>query len=105
MSLQRKLTSGTIRHETVTRRYKDFVWLHDRLADTCHGFIIPPLPEKSVLGRFDPSFIERRRVGLEKFLQRVAESQYLASSRDADVFITADEDVSDVNVNMHDSEH
>ncbi|KAI0497321.1 hypothetical protein KFK09_020544 [Dendrobium nobile] len=31
----------------VIRRYSDFVWLRDRLADKFKGIFIPPLPEKS----------------------------------------------------------
>lgn len=34
----------------VIRRYSDFVWLHDRLAEKYKGIFIPPLPEKSAVG-------------------------------------------------------
>ncbi|PKU84579.1 Sorting nexin 1 [Dendrobium catenatum] len=33
----------------VIRRYSDFVWLRDRLADKFKGIFIPPLPEKSAV--------------------------------------------------------
>jgi sorting nexin-1/2 len=31
----------------VIRRYSDFVWLHERLAERNKGIFIPPLPEKN----------------------------------------------------------
>lgn len=34
----------------VIRRYSDFAWLHDRLAEKYKGIFIPPLPEKSAVG-------------------------------------------------------
>ena len=39
---------------SVPRRYSDFVWLSDTLADDIAGAIVPPLPEKAVVGRFTP---------------------------------------------------
>jgi hypothetical protein len=37
----------------------------------CPGALIPPLPEKQILGRFDEKFISSRQRGLEDFLSRV----------------------------------
>jgi sorting nexin-1/2 len=34
----------------VIRRFSDFVWLHERLAERNKGIVIPPLPEKSAVG-------------------------------------------------------
>ena len=34
----------------VIRRYSDFEWLHDRLAERYKGVFIPPLPEKNAVG-------------------------------------------------------
>lgn len=36
----------------VIRRYSDFVWLRDRLFEKYKGIFIPPLPEKSAVGKF-----------------------------------------------------
>lgn len=33
------------------RRYSDFVWLRDRLFDKYKGVFIPPIPEKSAVGK------------------------------------------------------
>jgi hypothetical protein len=35
---------------SVIRRFSDFIWLHDRLAEKNFGTIIPPLPEKNAMG-------------------------------------------------------
>lgn len=35
----------------VIRRYSDFVWLRDRLFEKFKGIFIPPLPEKSTVGK------------------------------------------------------
>jgi len=35
----------------VIRRYSDFVWLRDRLFEKYKGIFIPPLPEKSAVGK------------------------------------------------------
>lgn len=43
---------------SVRRRFNDFVWLHAALVEAHPGVIAPPLPEKILLGRFDPQFIE-----------------------------------------------
>jgi sorting nexin-1/2 len=34
----------------VIRRFSDFVWLHEQLAERNKGIVIPPLPEKSAVG-------------------------------------------------------
>jgi len=78
---------------SVIRRYSDFVWLEKRLqmahpvrttvkeaamkmtANCCshmdthkqqQGAIVPPLPEKVLVGRFELSFVEARRRALRK---------------------------------------
>ena len=59
---------------TVVRRYNQFVWLRAQLSRAAPGAIVPPLPDKTVASKynFEPSFIEMRRRGLERFLLRVA---------------------------------
>ena len=56
---------------SVHRRYSDFIWMQDVLKSMHPLSIIPPLPPKQTLGRFDEDFVEERRRGLEKFLMRV----------------------------------
>lgn len=54
---------------SVSRRYKHFDWLHERLVDK-FGLVIPipPLPDKQISGRYEEQFIEHRRVQLQEFV-------------------------------------
>ncbi|GAA5889120.1 hypothetical protein JCM5296_007171 [Sporobolomyces johnsonii] len=59
------------------RRFQDFVFMRDALVKDFPACVVPPLPDKHrmeyVVGdRFGPEFIERRRVDLERFLQRLS---------------------------------
>lgn len=44
----------------VFRRYKQFDWLHERLAEKFTMIPIPPLPDKQISGRYEQQFIEHR---------------------------------------------
>ncbi|KAF8313840.1 lipid binding protein [Clavulina sp. PMI_390] len=59
------------------RRFTDFVFLRDSLANDFPACVVPPLPGKHRLeyitgDRFSPEFVEHRREGLQLFLQRIA---------------------------------
>lgn len=56
----------------VVRRYSDFVWLRAQMMKVYPGIIVPPLPEKLMVGRFSEDFVEGRRRALERFLMRVS---------------------------------
>ncbi|KAM3626251.1 uncharacterized protein V6R79_025608 [Siganus canaliculatus] len=84
---------------TVRRRYSDFLGLYEKLSvkQSLLGFIIPPPPEKSVVGMTkvkvgmdDPSsveFVERRRAALERYLQRVVAHPSLLQDPDVREFL------------------
>jgi hypothetical protein len=60
---------------TVLRRYSDFIWLREQMIKEHPAHVIPPMPSKqglSQVDKFDPIFLEVRRRGLERFLQRIA---------------------------------
>lgn len=78
-------------NDEVTRRYKHFLWLRTLLLKDCKGSIVPPLPEKQNFGRFEASFIERRRRRLEVFLNRVVEHSDLRQSNALRVFLSIQE--------------
>jgi sorting nexin-1/2 len=65
---------------SVIRRFKDFVWLSERLGEEFPGVINPPLPDKETLKRFDAEHIEKRRAELERYLARVAAHSELSGS-------------------------
>ncbi|XP_044049340.1 sorting nexin-1-like [Siniperca chuatsi] len=81
------------------RRYSDFLGLYEKLSgkQSLHGCIIPPPPEKSVVGMTkvkvgmdDPSsveFVERRRAALERYLQRVVSHPSLLQDPDVREFL------------------
>ena len=69
----------------------DFTWLHDQLSELHPGSIIPALPDKQALGRFEPEFIESRRRAMEKFLNRVTKHPDLINSKVLVPFLSADD--------------
>ncbi|BDA48046.1 Sorting nexin-2 [Coccomyxa sp. Obi] len=78
----------------VIRRFRDFAWLHTRLQEQNRGIIIPPLPEKNVVQKYQMTteFIETRRRALSVFLNRVAAHPALAQSKDLQNFLEASEE-------------
>ncbi|KAK4144750.1 Phox domain-containing protein [Dichotomopilus funicola] len=54
----------------ICKRYSEFDDLRHRLVQTFPNFeaAVPALPPKSVLKRFQPRFLEKRRAGLQYFL-------------------------------------
>lgn len=55
------------------------------------GAIVPPVPEKQPVGRFNPAFVEARRRELERFLRRVAVHPELQDSTSLDTFLRAED--------------
>ncbi|KAK9907498.1 hypothetical protein WJX75_004827 [Coccomyxa subellipsoidea] len=78
----------------VIRRFRDFAWLRTRLQEQNRGIIIPPLPEKNVVQKYQMTteFIETRRMALSVFLNRVAAHPALAQSKDLQNFLEASEE-------------
>ncbi|GCB65251.1 hypothetical protein scyTo_0013436 [Scyliorhinus torazame] len=66
--------------DSLWRRYSEFEFLRNYLVVTYPCIVVPPLPEKRAefvwhklsADNMDPDFVERRRIGLENFLLRVA---------------------------------
>lgn len=76
---------------TCTRRYSDFEWLHDQLSFFYPASITPPLPEKQTVGRFTPEFIEGRRRGIEKFINRVTKHAVFKDAAVLATFLQSDD--------------
>ena len=73
----------------VYRRYSDFIWLHDTLAELFPGVFVPALPPKKRFGNMDENFIaDERRPGLERFLNRIAATPILADCVPFQMFVT-----------------
>ncbi|CAH0560122.1 unnamed protein product [Brassicogethes aeneus] len=62
----------------VSRRYKHFDWLHDRMCDKFNIVAVPPLPDKQISGRYEEQFIEHRRVQLQEFVNYVCRHPVLS---------------------------
>ncbi|KAM7002083.1 sorting nexin-1a [Tautogolabrus adspersus] len=88
---------------TVRRRFSDFLGLYEKLSEKHgpNGLIVPPPPEKSILGmtkvkvgKEDSSsadFVERRRGALERYLQRVVNHPSLIQDPDVREFLEREE--------------
>ena len=75
---------------TVTRRYRDFLWLYDRLHENSPGIIIPPPPEKQAVGRFESTFVESRRMALERMVNKIAAHPVLMHDGDLKTFLESE---------------
>ncbi|GFH05864.1 subunit of retromer complex, partial [Haematococcus lacustris] len=88
----------------VTRRFSHFSWLHQKLTEKHRGCIVPSLPEKSTVQKFQMAtdFIEQRRRALEArtavgmpvqpvFLTKVVAHPVLKDSRELQLFLQAAE--------------
>lgn len=76
----------------VVRRYSDFLWLHDILAQEYPYAVIPPMPQKNSLNRFEIDFVEDRRNALQYFVRSVCASPLLKESKRLRSFLTADDE-------------
>lgn len=75
---------------TVQRRYRDFLWLYERLHDNSPGVVVPPPPEKQAVGRFETNFIESRRMALERMLNKIAGHPVLQHDGDLKTFLESE---------------
>lgn len=64
----------------VSRRYKHFDWLHERLEEKYCYIPIPPLPEKQISNRYEEQFIEHRKHQLQAFVDYVCRHPVLSRS-------------------------
>lgn len=78
----------TFNNIQVSRRYKHFDWLHERLEEKFCFIPIPPLPDKQISGRYEEQFIEHRRTQLQEFVDYVCRHPVLSKSRVWEHFIT-----------------
>lgn len=80
-------------HEyVVRRRYNDFLWLRQKLADWHPFCIIPPLPAKhSLIGqldRYSKDFIILRMKALNVFITRICQHPILSCNENFKIFLT-----------------
>ncbi|XP_072469668.1 sorting nexin-1 isoform X1 [Notamacropus eugenii] len=88
---------------SVKRRFSDFLGLYEKLSEkhSQNGFIVPPPPEKSLIGmtkvkvgKEDSSsaeFLEKRRAALERYLQRIVNHPTMLQDPDVREFLEKEE--------------
>uniref|UniRef100_A0A8C1Q1W8 Sorting nexin 1b n=1 Tax=Cyprinus carpio TaxID=7962 RepID=A0A8C1Q1W8_CYPCA len=103
VSLQTTLPMFPNKMFSVRRRFSDFLGLYEKISakHSLLGCIIPPPPQKSVVGmtkvkvgKEDSSsaeFVEKRRAALERYLQRVVAHPSLLQDPDVREFLERDE--------------
>ncbi|XP_007907308.1 sorting nexin-4 isoform X1 [Callorhinchus milii] len=82
--------------DSLWRRYSEFELLRNYLVVAYSFIVVPPLPEKRAefvwhklsADNMDPDFVERRRIGLENFLLRVASHPILSQDKILYFFLT-----------------
>lgn len=75
---------------SVLRRYSDFLWLYETLSLNNPGVIVPPVPEKAPFGRFQDTFVENRRIALNRCIQKIANHPRLKDDPDLKLFLESD---------------
>lgn len=65
------LTAMQGSHMNVRKRYSEFDHFRSRLVKSFPNFeaAVPRLPPKSLISKFQPRFLEKRRAGLQYFLK------------------------------------
>ncbi|WVQ64915.1 sorting nexin-4 [Kwoniella botswanensis] len=80
----------------VRRRFQDFEFLREHLVKNFPACVVPPIPDKHRLeyikgDRFGPEFIERRRLDLQRFADRIARHPTLQRSQLVNDFLQSTE--------------
>lgn len=82
----------TKRHLRVRRRFSDFYFLYRCLVNDYPACALPPLPDKKRLNylkgdRFGYDFMAKRRLSLERFLQRMSQHPVLKRAKIYHIFL------------------
>lgn len=77
----------------VPRRYSDFKWLHDVLKHDEPLRVVPPVPGKSLTGRFNEQFVAVRCYELDQFMRGVLSHPVLAKHAAVHAFVNDDNGV------------
>nr|XP_025042992.1 sorting nexin-1 [Pelodiscus sinensis] len=103
VSTQTSLPMFRSKKFSAKRRFSDFLGLYEKLSEkhTQNGFIVPPPPEKSLIGmtkvkvgKEDSSsaeFLEKRRAALERYLQRIVSHPAMLQDPDVREFLEKEE--------------
>ncbi|XP_051958874.1 uncharacterized protein LOC127626835 isoform X2 [Xyrauchen texanus] len=77
----------TAKTSCVRRRYSEFVWLKKKLQKNAGLVPVPDLPKKSLFSFINDDFIERRRMGLQSFLDKLLHMTVCLSDSQLHLFL------------------
>ncbi|XP_029977458.1 sorting nexin-11 [Sphaeramia orbicularis] len=77
----------TAKTSCVRRRYSEFVWLKKKLQKNAGLVPVPDLPGKSLFSFSNDDFLEKRRKGLQTFLDRVVHMTVCLSDSQLHLFL------------------
>ncbi|MCJ8738525.1 hypothetical protein PDJAM_G00036600 [Pangasius djambal] len=77
----------TAKTSCVRRRYSEFVWLKRKLQKNAGLVPVPDLPGKSFIHFNNTDFIEKRRMGLQSFLDKVVHMTVCLSDSQLHLFL------------------
>ncbi|XP_072315744.1 sorting nexin-11-like, partial [Eucyclogobius newberryi] len=77
----------TAKTSCVRRRYSEFVWLKKKLQKNSGLVPVPDLPGKSLFSFSNDDFLERRRKGLQFFLDKVVHMTVCLSDSQLHLFL------------------
>uniref|UniRef100_A0A8C6TSK9 Sorting nexin 11 n=1 Tax=Neogobius melanostomus TaxID=47308 RepID=A0A8C6TSK9_9GOBI len=77
----------TAKTSCVRRRYSEFVWLKKKLQKNSGLVPVPDLPGKSLFSFGNDDFLERRRKGLQHFLDKVVHMTVCLSDSQLHLFL------------------
>ncbi|XP_040923301.1 sorting nexin-11 [Toxotes jaculatrix] len=77
----------TAKTSCVRRRYSEFVWLRKKLQKNAGLVPVPDLPGKSLFSFSNEDFLERRRKGLQAFLDKVVHTTVCLSDSQLHLFL------------------
>ncbi|CAI2162160.1 12717_t:CDS:2 [Funneliformis geosporum] len=73
----------------VYRTYQQLNWLYSRLCLKLPDYVIPPIPESPILNLLDDlDYINRKRVQIERFLQKLGNRSKFVKNMDFKYFLT-----------------
>ncbi|XP_062330803.1 sorting nexin-11 isoform X1 [Osmerus eperlanus] len=77
----------TAKTSCVRRRYSEFVWLKKKMQKNCGLVQVPDLPSKSYFSFINEDFLEKRRKGLQSFLDKVLHMTVCLSDSQLHLFL------------------
>ena len=73
----------------VNRRYSDFIWLRDCIKSLFPGDVLPLLPKKKLGNRrFEQDFLEKRKNGLQKFMNEIVNNEKYKATEILTIFLS-----------------